>query len=186
MCHRSASRSSTCERSQPAEKIRVRITDELKIRAVNDRDRDWACSLLRERWGGPEVVTRGRLHQADQLPGFIALNGQQPVGLITYSFDYGDCEIVSLDSLESYKGIGSALVKAVLDVAFAKHCTRAWLITTNDNTGALRFYQKMGFGLVAVHREAIRKSREMKPGIPEKGCDGIPIRDEIELELRLQ
>jgi GNAT superfamily N-acetyltransferase len=113
------------------------------------------------------VVTRGRLHQADQLPGFVALNAQQPVGLVTYFFGDGDCEIVSLDSLESGKGIGSALVKAVLDVASAKQCKRVWLITTNDNTGALRFYQKMGFELVAVHRGAIRKSvslRQNQPG----------------------
>lgn len=42
----------------------------------------------------------------------------------------------------------------------------------------------MGFELVAIHRDAIKKSREMKPSIPEKGYSGIPIRDEIEVEIR--
>ena len=156
----------------------------MKVRAVTEHDRDWIRSLLTESRTAPEVVTRGRLHHADQLPGFIALDADRAVGLVTYTFENGDCEIVSLDALESGKGIGSALVKAVVDLACTKRCRRIWLITTNDNTGALRFYQKIGFELVTIHRDAIKKSREMKPSIPEKGCDGIPIRDEIELEIR--
>jgi hypothetical protein len=50
----------------------------------------------------------------------------------------------------------------------------------------LRFYQKQGFRLVAVHRNAVEKSRELKPGIPSIGMDGIPIRDEVELEMDLK
>ena len=76
------------------------------------------------------------------------------------------------------------MVNAVIDVALIKKCKRVWLITTNDNLGALRFYQKMGFELVAIYRGAINKSRKIKPSIPEKGFDGIPIRDEIELEKK--
>jgi hypothetical protein len=64
-------------------------------------------------------------------------------------------------------------------------CTRLWLITTNDNLHALRFYQKRGFMLVAVHRNAVEQSRKLKPEIPLYGKDGIPIRDEIELEMLL-
>ena len=156
----------------------------MKVRAVTEHDRQWIRALLCERWGAAELVTRGRLHHADRLPGFIACDADRPVGLITYTFNDGDCEIVSLDSLEPGKGVGSALVKAVVDLAAAKGCPRVWLITTNDNTRALRFYQKIGFELAALHRNAIKESRRMKPSIPEQGCDGIPIRDEIELEVR--
>ena len=49
----------------------------------------------------------------------------------------------------------------------------------------LRFAQKRGFALVAVHRNAIEESRRLKPEIPLLGDDGIPIRDELELELTL-
>jgi ribosomal protein S18 acetylase RimI-like enzyme len=55
----------------------------------------------------------------------------------------------------------------------------------NDNLHALRFYQKRGFVLVALHRNALEASRKLKPEIPLVGIDGIPIRDEIELELVL-
>jgi hypothetical protein len=49
----------------------------------------------------------------------------------------------------------------------------------------LRWYQKRGFELVAVHRRAVERARLIKPEIPLFGDDGIPIRDEIELELLL-
>jgi ribosomal protein S18 acetylase RimI-like enzyme len=59
------------------------------------------------------------------------------------------------------------------------------LITTNDNTHALRFYQRRGFVLSALHRGAIRRSRQLKPEIPLAGFGGIPIRDELELQMSL-
>jgi len=59
-------------------------------------------------------------------------------------------------------------------------------MTTNDNTAALRFYQKWGFLLVAVHRNAVEQARKLKPEIPLTGIDGIPLRDEIELEVLLK
>ncbi|HEX7715028.1 MAG TPA: GNAT family N-acetyltransferase, partial [Bacillota bacterium] len=65
-------------------------------------------------------------------------------------------------------------------------CQRLWLITTNDNLAAIRFYQLRGFVLVALHRDAIAQSRKLKPEIPLRGIDGIPIRDEIELEVVLK
>lgn len=82
-------------------------------------------------------------------------------------------------------GIGSALLDAVKDIAVSDQCKRLWLITTNDNTAALRFYQKRGFSLVAVHRDALEQLRRLKPEIPLFGIDGIPLRDEIKLELLL-
>ncbi len=131
------------------------------------------------------MISRGNIHNADQLPGFIALESEKPLGLITFSLKNDECEIVTLDSLEAGKGIGIKLIKSVKDFAVEKNCNRIWLITTNDNTNALKFYQKNGFRLAAIHPGAVEKSRRIKPEIPEVGCDDIPIRDEIELEIRL-
>ena len=65
-------------------------------------------------------------------------------------------------------------------------CTRLWLITTNDNVDALRFYQRRGFRLAKLHPGAVDDSRaRLKPGIPKLGDHGIPLRDELELELEL-
>ncbi|MEW5718069.1 MAG: GNAT family N-acetyltransferase, partial [Chloroflexota bacterium] len=82
-------------------------------------------------------------------------------------------------------GIGSALIDAVKLRARQAGCKRLWLITTNDNLTALRFYQKRGFTLAALHRNALEESRKIKPEIPLVGEHGIPLRDEIELEMML-
>jgi len=58
--------------------------------------------------------------------------------------------------------------------------------TTNDNLNALRFYQKRGFVLAAVYPEAIERARKIKPTISLIGYEGIPLRDEIELEMPLE
>jgi hypothetical protein len=72
------------------------------------------------------------------------------------------------------------------EIARRAGCSRFWLITTNDNVDALRFYQRRGFRLAALHSGAVDDSRaRLKPEIPEVGDHGIPIRDEIELEQEI-
>ncbi len=58
-------------------------------------------------------------------------------------------------------------------------------MTTNDNTPALRFYQRRDFDLVSIHRNAVKEARKLKPEIPDVGMDGINIRHEIEMEYLL-
>jgi ribosomal protein S18 acetylase RimI-like enzyme len=161
------------------------VMKKFKMRPLSKSDHDWVVDLLVEHWGSTKVVTRGKIHDADRLPGFIAIQENKPVGLVTYRIDGGQCEITSLNSLEERVGIGSALVNAVKSIAVKNKCKRVWLVTTNDNTPALHFWQKRGFLLVAVYRNAIEGSRRLKPEIGLIGMDGIPLRDEIELELLL-
>ena len=157
----------------------------MQIRQINKEDTAWIINLCNERWAGPIQIARGRTLYVDKHPGFIAVQDDKPVGLITYQIDGDQCEMTLLDSLVEGKGIGTALVNAVKDIAQQAGCKRLWLITTNDNTAALRFFQKRGFSLVAVYPNALIKSRELKPEIPLIGNDGIPLRDEIELEIIL-
>ena len=159
--------------------------NENKIRPVNKDDKAWIAALLEEWWAGPRIVSRGKIHRTDESPGFIAVWDGEPSGLITYEIIGDNCEITSINSLAEGQGIGSALVDAVTDAATQAGCRRLWLITTNDNTAALRFWQKRGFKLVAVYPDAVEQSRRIKPEIPLTGNDGIPIRDEIELEMIL-
>jgi GNAT superfamily N-acetyltransferase len=156
-----------------------------KVRPLAKGDNKWVGDRLREWWAGPVIVTRGKVHRADELPGFIAEEKGKPIGLITYEINGTSCEIITMNSLTEGKGVGSALVNAVRKAAGKAGCQRLWLITTNDNTAALRFWQKRGFRLFTVHRKAVEKSRKIKPEIPLTGRDGIPIRDEIELEMAL-
>jgi GNAT superfamily N-acetyltransferase len=158
-----------------------------------DFDQAWVSQFLAGHWGSAQIVTRGKVHQADRLPGFYARAMEPlgnyapgtPVGLITYAIENESCEIVSLDSLVEGVGIGSGLLQQVEGLAREQGCRRLWLITSNDNTPAIRFYQKRGWRMAAIHRGAIDLARRVKPEIPWIGIDGIPIRDEIEFEKRL-
>ena len=157
----------------------------LEIRPISKEDRDWITKYLNENWGSHLVVSRGHLHDASQLPGFVAIHKDSKVGLATYRLDGNACELVTLDSSKEQIGIGTNLIEAVKQVAIKAGCSRLWLITTNDNLHALGFYQKRGFRLVAVHANALVESRKIKPSIPEIGMQNIPLHDEIELEIQL-
>ncbi len=153
-------------------------------RRLGKNGRGWAARLMEDRWGSAKVVSRGKVHYPSQLPGFIALLGRRRVGLATYRI-YGDtCELVTIDSLLEGEGVGSALLDAVKGAAKMAGCKRLWLVTTNDNLRALGFYQKRGFHLAAIHLNALAESRKLKPEIPFLGLGGIPLRDEVELELQ--
>ncbi|UCD73774.1 MAG: GNAT family N-acetyltransferase [Phycisphaerales bacterium] len=157
----------------------------IDVRTVTESDLDWVRDLLEKWWGSTRVVSRGRVHQADVLPGFVATSEDERVGLATYAVEGDQCEMVTLNSLIEHVGVGIALMEAVKDAARAAGCKRLWLVTTNDNLNAIRFYQRRQFGLVAVHRNAVEESRKLKPEIPLTGIDDIPLRDEIELEFHL-
>ena len=159
--------------------------NDFTVRPSVKEDKTCVTNLLTAWWASPMIVTRGKTHHADNLPGFIAECNHKPAGLLTYNTDGKNCEIVTMNSLIENIGIGSALVDAVKQAARRTGCKRLWLITTNDNTVAMRFYQKRGFTFAAVHRNSIEQSRRLKPEIPTIGNDGIPIRDEIEFELNL-
>lgn len=157
-----------------------------RLRGLQADDRNWLAARLDEFWGSTRIVSRGVLHYAHTLPGFVVVdNDDEPQGFITYHIADDACEIITLNSFEQGIGVGNALVDAVKDVAQAEKCKRLWLITSNDNMPALAYWQKRGFELVAIHRGAITDARRMKPEIPLIGMDNIPIRDEIELEMSL-
>jgi len=154
------------------------------VRPLEDADRPWCRDLIAERWGSP-VVVHGASYRPEEMEGLIAVSVGEAVGLLTYLVQGPRCEIVTLDSTMEGVGVGSALVEAVVEQARQRGCQTLWLVTTNDNLDALRFYQKRGFELVAVHAGAVTRSRRVKPEIPLIGEGGIPIRDELELHLPL-
>ena len=159
---------------------------ETLIRALTPGDREWALKIVRG-WGADFVVSRGRKIFAADLPGFCAVSPSgERVGFATYEVVGDQCQMVTLHAFVPFVGIGTRLVEAVRTAAVDDGCHRLWLITTNDNMDALRFYQRRGFSLVAVHRGLRDVARRLKPEIPIVGAYGIPIRDEVELEMRLR
>ncbi|HJS18288.1 MAG TPA: GNAT family N-acetyltransferase [Anaerolineales bacterium] len=139
-----------------------------------------------ENWGDEFVVAHGVIYHPETLDGFIAVDGEEWTGEVTYTVSEDECEIVSLDSLREGQGLGTRLIDAVMKEARKQNCRRVFLITTNDNLNALGFYQKRGFELVRINRGAVNESRKIKPSIPLLGMNNIPLRDEIELEIMLK
>jgi len=157
--------------------------DTFDIRPIDTTHQSTISNLLREQWGDPKVVSRGKVLDASNLPGFAAIEGDRIVGLITLHIDGSACEVVTLDAVVRGKGLGRTLIEYAKKFARKHSSTRLWLITSNDNVAALAFYQKVGFRIVAVHRDAISQARALKPQIPLVGENGIAIQDEIELEM---
>jgi GNAT superfamily N-acetyltransferase len=155
----------------------------MNIRRLTSEDLSRLRQFWVEHWGADFMVAHGEIYRPEQLDGFVAEENNEWVGLITYTFADGDCEIVSLDSLREGQGIGTNLINTVADEALKMNCKRLWIITTNDNLNALGFYQHLGFKLVKINRGAVNESRKLKPSIPLIGMNNIPLRDEIELEL---
>ena len=105
--------------------------------------------------------------------------------MITYIIKNNECEICSLNSFIENIGIGTNLICKVKEFAKENNCNRVKLITTNDNINALKFYQKRGFTFANIYKNSIEISRKLKPQIPMYAENGLPIRDEIELECEL-
>lgn len=158
----------------------------IEIREIAPQDRPWVREFLLAQAGYTRAVSRGVLHQADQLPGFIAMLDGVPLAILNYRVVHEEMEAVTLFSAQPGRGLASRLLEVACQKARQSGCRRLWLITTNDNEPAIRFYQRRGMRLVAVHPNALVESRKLKPEIPLMGLNGVPINDEIEFEFPLE
>ena len=158
---------------------------EYNIEEVTEKNRQRVNDILINEWETTNIIIRGKIIDGTKLEGFLATQGNEIIGLITYLIENNECEIVSLNSFEENKGIATRLINTVKELAIKKNCTRLKLITTNDNIRAIEFYQKRGFVFANIYINSIENSRKLKPEIPMFTDNGLPIRDEIEFEIKL-
>jgi GNAT superfamily N-acetyltransferase len=147
-------------------------------------ERERVAEFLEER-STTQVARLGELVDARQQTALVAEKQGRLVGVLTYIIDGDSCEVLTVHVAYQWSGIGSALLRGVEWVARDAGCRRLWLITTNDNLDALRFYQRRGFRLARVHVGGIARDRKLKPEIPAIGEYGIFIHDELELHKEL-
>ena len=157
----------------------------MECQRIDSSNREHINAFLREHWFTTTMVLRGREIDMTKADGFDFSEGGAVIGLITYAVYGATLEILSLDSLRENQGIGSALLERVIREARALGLAKIVLITTNDNTEAMRFYQKRGFDMARLFRNALEISRKLKPEIPLIGTHSIPLRHEVEFELLL-
>lgn len=157
----------------------------MKCEKVDIANRDLINAFIKERWHSTSMIIRCKVIDMTKTEGFYFSEDEKVIGLITYIVYNNILEITSLDSLKENRGIGSKLIETIIQEAKERKIQKIVLITTNDNINAIRFYQKRGFDMVHLFRDALDVSRELKPEIPLVGKDSIPLRHEIEFELTI-
>ncbi len=157
----------------------------MRVVEMVDSDRDHIRNIVRQ-WGDDFILSRGRKIYPFLGRGFIAENDKgEAVGVATYEINGGECELTLIEVIEKRSGAGSMLVDYVMKAAKFAGCKRLWLVTTNNNLDAMKFYEKLGFVQKAVYPGAITEARVIKPSIPLTDKDGVEIKDEVEYERQL-
>lgn len=164
------------------------LRSRIKVERAGPDTIEFVRAELHKHWHSTTIYSRGVRFEADALPAFVALdasNKNQPVGHLTYHIDMHGLEVITLAARESGLGVGTALMDRAEHEACSRGTSRLFLTTTNDNLDALRFYQRRGMCIAAVHRGMMDRYRAVGEPVPQIGKHGIPIRDEIELEITL-
>jgi ribosomal protein S18 acetylase RimI-like enzyme len=132
----------------------------------------------------------GELVDVLEGPGLVATIDGDRAGLVSWLVDpsgaRAEVRAVAVAHDARGEGVGRLLLGEAVRRLREGGVMRAWLVTTNDNLAALGLYQSLGFELVALRPGAVDEARRtIKPSIPTVGEHGIPLRDELELELDL-
>jgi GNAT superfamily N-acetyltransferase len=142
-----------------------------------------AVSDIIKGWGSDFLVTRGKTYKSEDLEGILVYEKEKITGLGLYKIKR-NCEIVLLETFVQNNGIGTKIIERIKEIKKKKKCKKVWLITTNSNINALGLYQKRGLNISKIYKNAMIKSRKIKPAIP-KMENGIEIRDEIKFEIKI-
>lgn len=120
--------------------------------------------------------------QLDALPCYVAADDGTVVGAASYRFTDSVLNLVTLHVLPQWRGRGvsTGLITAVIQEARAQGAERVPAAVSNDDLPGLGLFRRLGFTIAGV-----LVGRLAKAGAVELGFDGIPVRDEIQLELKL-
>jgi ribosomal protein S18 acetylase RimI-like enzyme len=134
-------------------------------------------------WGETEVECFDRVYHVLELPAFVVRANDEVVGFLSYAAEGDALNIVMLNILPEHQGagLGTELVKAVVEEAQRRGLSRLIVATSNDDLLALYFYQRAGFVIEEVVPGRIAEHH----GGVEQGFGEIAIRDEIRLQLPL-
>ena len=158
----------------------------LDVRDFEPRDHDWARQLIGRHQGGDHRVARlSELLDPLEQEGIVAELDGRAIGLLTVHETDRGLEILTMHSEAPGLGAGTRLLETALRVASASHAPRVWLVTTNDNLDAIRWYLRRGMTVSTVHAGAVDRDRAaVKPDLPAVNpSNQLPIRDLVELEL---
>ena len=163
--------------------LKIDFNQKIEYREKTQNDNNAVLEIING-WGSDILVSRGKAHKAENLDGVLAYDNDKIIGLGLY-YIKNNCEIVLLETFIQNKGIGSKIIEKIIEIAKNRKCKRIWLVTTNSNINAIKFYQKRGFHISNIYINAMEEARKIKPEIPKIADNGIEIRDEIEFEYKI-
>jgi ribosomal protein S18 acetylase RimI-like enzyme len=151
---------------------------------------EWAgeAPLRVERHTGPRGELRALFEEAEdsaaQLDGYlaagdvlVAVEGERVVGHL--QLIDGEIKNMAVAPAHRGRGIGRRLVEAAVDRAQAEGRTQLAVATAAADAGNLRFYQRAGFRLRSVERDAFTPAT----GYPTPTViDGVELRDRVWLD----
>jgi GNAT superfamily N-acetyltransferase len=124
---------------------------------------------------------------ADALDGYIdagrvlvAWEGDEPIGHL--QLVDGEIKNMAVDESHQRRGVGAALVASAIELARKERIASLVVATAAADTGNLRFYQRLGFRLRSVERDAFTPATGYPDAIE---IDGIPLRDRVWLDRSL-
>jgi GNAT superfamily N-acetyltransferase len=172
----------------------VRIDGE---RAERAGPSDGAAALEVREHAGPRAALRALFELAEdsgpELDAYIdagcvlvAVAGGRVVGhlQVTATDDPAVVEVKNMAVEPAWRGrgVGRALVATALDRARREGRGAVVVATAAADTGNLRFYQRLGFRMRSIERDAFTAATGYAPGLE---VDGIALRDRVWLDRGL-
>lgn len=142
---------------------------------LNPEERQWFMAL-----GDAAQCEMDEIEQAlNDADIHVWRDNGMPAGVaaLFWRDDHVYVNILGVDPAFRRRGLASHMLHEIRAWAKERGLPRVRLYTTNDNTGAFRLYQRLGFTLDAVYLRDVEKHL----GYRRLGHDGIPVRDLFEL-----
>jgi GNAT superfamily N-acetyltransferase len=151
--------------------IELHTGDRAELRPLFELAEDSRAALDAYLHAGRVLVA----HEGDQFLGHLQLT--EVAG--------GELEIKNMAVIESQRGrgVGRALVAEALRIARSESRARVRVATAAADVGNLRFYQRCGFRMRSIERDAFTPETGYEPGLE---IDGIPLRDRVWLDLAIR
>jgi ribosomal protein S18 acetylase RimI-like enzyme len=144
-----------------------------------------------EQHSGPRDSLRHLFEEAEDSPEqlaayiddgvvLVALDGRRVVAHL--QLVGAEIKNMAVDEAHRGRGIGRALIDAAAELARSQGARSLVVATAAADIGNLRFYQRAGFRLRSVDRDAFTPATGYPPDLVS---DGIPLRDRVWLDLDL-
>lgn len=145
----------------------------MKVTPLTPPDPPWVRETIDALWGGEPLVSASGSHYLRDLNGLKASDADGDHGFCHFWINEGAMELVTLAVTGRAKGVGRILLDAALDAARKGRCTKAWLVTTSDNTRAIGFYERTGFQRTGIMADWMARVRQEKPHLDIPDHDGL-------------